>query len=291
MPSEEPNSSEGRPANDMLSLQREANEKLVLAGLRADEDAETALVAQRRAEADAGELRKRGEELDATAQFRERLIGIIGHDLRNPLNTIVVGSALLIARGRLTEEDAGLALRIVNSGQRMARMISQLVAFTRARLGGGFELTLAPTNLGDVCRDIADELRVSSPVEIRQTSEGRLDGNWDADRLAQALSNIAGNAVDYAAPSTPVLIHARGEVDAVVAEITNQGACIAAEVLPVIFEAFCRADRPARSNSEHLGLGLYIAHEIVKSHGGTLNVRSSDGSTTFTLRLPRLAIL
>lgn len=221
------------------------------------------------------------------AEFRERFIGIVGHDLRTPLNTIVMAACSQLSRGRLTNDDARFANRIVTSGNRMARMIGQLVEFTRARLGGGFNLKLEPTDLGKVCNDIAEELRIGASAEIRQTAEGDVRGTWDMDRLAEALSNVAGNATEHAAPGTPVLIHAQGEWDAVVVEITNQGTCIPPNVLPVIFKAFRRAEVNARSSSGHLGLGLYIAYEVVRSHGGTLDVRSSDGSTTFTFRLPR----
>jgi signal transduction histidine kinase len=288
VPPENPERPDDGSANgdDLLWLQREANEKLVLAGIRAHEELDDALGAQRRAEEDTSERRVREEELLATAEFRERMIGIIGHDLRNPLSTIVMACGLLIAHGDLTEADARLADRIVNSARRMTRMIGQLVEFTRARLGGGFELNLAPSNLGDVCRNIAEELRISSSAEIRETIEGNLGGTWDADRLAEVVSNIAANAVDHATPGTPVLIHAHDDGGAVVAEITNQGACIPPDLLPVIFKAFRGEVKP---NTGHLGLGLYIASEIVRSHSGTLDVRSSDGTTTFRLRLPRVS--
>jgi signal transduction histidine kinase len=222
------------------------------------------------------------------AEFREKFIGIIGHDLRNPLNTIVMAAGCQLAHGSLTDEDARFANRIVTSAHRMARMIGQLVDFTRARLGGGFDLKLEPTDLGEVCRDIVDELSVGASAEFRQTAEGDVSGTWDNDRLAEALSNIAGNAVDHSAPGTPILIHVRGESEAVVVEITNQGACIPPAILPVIFKAFRRAKANAHIPSNgHLGLGLYIASEVVRSHGGKLDVRSSDGSTTFTMWLPR----
>ena len=279
----------GSHHDELLRLQREANQMLLLAGIRAQEDVDDAVDARRRAETETSALRSSTEELRVTAEFRELLIGILGHDLRNPLNTVVMASGLLLARGELGEQDARLVNRIVTSGQRMARMISQLASFTRARLGGGFELRLAPSDLGDICRDIAEELRISSSVEIRQTIEGDLRGTWDADRLAEVISNIAGNAVDHAAPGTPVLIHAHDEAggEAVIAEITNEGPCIPADVLPVIFKAFRRAEANASADTGHLGLGLYVACQIVRSHGGSLDVRSSDGTTTFTVRLPR----
>lgn len=276
-----------RRSGSLLQLQREANEKLVLAAIQAEEEVEHARGAQSRAQAEASALRASEEELRATAAFRERLIGIIGHDLRNPLTAIVMSGQLLIAHGALNETDTRLVNRIVTSGQRMGRMIAQLVEFTRVRLGGGFNLTLAPGNLGDICRNIADELRISSSAEIEHTVEGDLSGTWDVDRLAQVISNIAGNAVSHARPRTAVLIHARGDGEAVVVEITNQGVCIPPNVLPVIFQAFQRAEVNPDPNTEHLGLGLYIASEIVRAHRGTLTVQSADETTTFVMRLPR----
>jgi len=116
--------------------------------------------------------------------------------------------------------------------------------------------------------------------------EGDLTGTWDEDRLAEVLSNLVGNAIEYARPETAVLVKAYAEGAAVVAEIVNQGDPIPADVLPFIFQPFRRARRePSRTGN--LGLGLYIAHEIALAHGGTLNADSTDGRTTFVIRLPR----
>jgi signal transduction histidine kinase len=279
---------------ELLRLQLEANEKLLLAAIRAHEAVDDALRAQLRAEAEATQSRAREEELKATAEFRERLIGIIGHDLRNPLSAIVMSSALLSQRGALAPDDARLAKRIAVSGDRMTRMIGQLVDFTRARLGGGFKLRLAAVDLGEICGEIVDELRLSSSAELRVKTEGQLVGTWDADRLARALSNIAGNAVDHAIPGTPIVLDARDDGNAVAVSVTNEGAPIAPEQLSQIFAAFRQAgtgdgDGDGRGGRDgHLGLGLYIASEIVRVHGGTLSVRSEGGATTFTMRLPRV---
>jgi len=257
----------------ILRDQREANENLILAALRASEDADT--------------LRDRAEQLRSVAEFRERLIGIVGHDLRNPLNTMLMASGLLLAHGALGDADSRLVSRIVNSGERMARMINQLLEFTRARLGGGFPLMLARTDLGDICRNIVDELRLSASAEIRLDVAGDLTGTWDADRLAEVVSNLTANAIDHAAAGTTVAIDVHADGIAVVAAITNHGVCIPEDELPVIFEVFRSGDGTART-AGHLGLGLYISSEVVRSHGGTLSVRSSDGTTTFTMRLPRV---
>ena len=270
-----------------LRLQREVNERLVLAALQSQEDADDAARGRLRAEKETDESRAREEELRATAELRERLIGIIGHDLRDPLNMITMACGLLIGHGRLSAEDGRLVNRMVNTSQRMSRMIGQLVEFTRSRLGGGFKLARVASDLGDICHDVADELRVGTKIEIIQTSEGDLAGVWDADRLVEALLNVASNAVEHASPGTAVSIRASEEADGVLVEVTNHGACIPEDVLPYIFNAFRSAEQRATSKSGHLGLGLYIACELVRAHGGSLRVQSHDGATTFSMRLPR----
>lgn len=272
-----------------IKQQRDANERLVLGALRAAEDMDDAIASQRVAQEETSDLRVREGELLATAEFRERLIGIVSHDLRTPLNTIVMASGLLIAHGDLNERDARLVNRTLNSGRRMVRIIAELVEFTRARLGGGFELALLPSDLGEICQDVADELRTVSLVEIYQTNDGSLDGSWDSDRLAQAISNIVGNAVDHAERGSAVQIHVRGDQDSVVASISNKGPCIPPEILPEIFTAFHRGAGKDDKSGEHLGLGLYIAAEVFRAHGGNVTVHSSDNTTTFVVRLPRVA--
>ena len=271
-----------------LRHQREANEKLVVAALQAQEDAEEAVSARHRAEQDAGELRAREEALRQTAEFRERLLGIVGHDLRDPLNMIVMAAGLLIAHGNLTEEDRRLVDRLVQTGERMGRMIGQLVEFTRAGLGGGFDLVRTQCDLGDLCHDIAEELRIASRVRVIEAIEGDLRGAWDADRLVEAISNVAGNASEHAAAGTAVVIRARAAGDMCIVEVVNEGACIPPELLPVIFKAFRGTETGTPSKKRHLGLGLYIACEIVRAHGGSIHVESAAGKTMFAIRVPRL---
>lgn len=274
-----------RAVQEQLRLQREANEQLLLAGLKAVEEVDVALVEKRRAEDESIEAKLRENELRATAQFRERLLGIVGHDLRNPLNSMVMAAGLLIARGGLSDEDARLASRIVQSGQRMTRIISQLVEFTRERLGGGVDLHLTHADLGDVVREVVEELRVASLVSILFSVEGDVSGQWDVDRLSEAFSNIVGNAVDHASPRTSVVVSVYAQGDVVVADVSNQGEPIPPDALPVIFNAFRQGE--VNSRAGHLGLGLYIASQVVRSHGGLIEARSADGTTMFSVRLPR----
>jgi signal transduction histidine kinase len=234
---------------------------------------------RKRAESRLADSLNREREL---AEFREMFIGMLGHDLRNPVASIVMSAAALLQRDELSEKNAEKAAIIIRGGQRMQRMITQLLEFTRARLGGGFPLEPKPVDLREVCRNVVEEFEASIEMEM----EGDLTGTWDEDRLAEVLSNLVGNAIEYARPETAVLVKAYAEGAAVVAEIVNQGDPIPADVLPFIFQPFRRARRePSRTGN--LGLGLYIAHEIALAHGGTLNADSTDGRTTFVIRLPR----
>ena len=263
-------------ADTVLVDQREANEKMVLATLRAQELTDAADVATEHAETSARNLR-------SVAEFREMFIGILGHDLRNPLAAIVMSAGLLLRRGRLDEQDAKTASRIIRSTQRMTRMITQLLDLTRARLGGGLPIEVKPTDLRDVCRNVVEEF--GSIIELK--AEGDLNGTWDHDRLAEALSNLAGNAIEYAASGTAVVMWVTVDGEEVVVAVSNQGEAIRAEVLPHIFEPFRRGRQREKSANHNLGLGLYIARQIVLSHGGTLEAHSQGGTTTFTMRLPR----
>jgi signal transduction histidine kinase len=236
---------------------------------------------RKRAETQVADSLSREREL---AEFRELFIGILGHDLRNPLTAIVMSAAGLLRHDELDQKDAEKAATIIRGGQRMQRMIDQLLDFTRARLGGGFPVEAKPADLREVCRNVVDEFEAGIELE----AEGDLTGTWDPDRLAQALSNIAGNALEHAAPGTPVVVKARAEGLEVVVEVSNEGEPIPADVLPFIFEPFRRA-RPGRSTAGNLGLGLYIAKQIVSSGSGSLVAYSTDGKTTFSMRLPRQA--
>ena len=260
----------------LLVDQREANAQMVSAAIHAQEMADAADAAMERAEESTRELRR-------VAEFRELFMGILGHDLRNPLAAIITSAAALLRRGHLDENDAKKAALIIRSGQRMSRMISQMLDFTRARLGGGFPLELEPTDLGDVCRSVVEEFETTIHLEV----EGDVTGTWDHDRLVEVLSNLAGNAIEHAARGTVVRIKAHADETKVIVEVSNQGDDIPANVHPFIFEPFHRAKQHEKSATGNLGLGLYIAREIVVSHGGTLEARSAGGTTTFVMCLPR----
>jgi phosphoserine phosphatase RsbU/P len=235
---------------------------------------------------------KREEAQRQTALFREQFLGILGHDLRNPLQAIAGNAGLLLRYGGLTEPQRKAINRISISADRMSRMINDLLDFTRSRLGGGYPVTRARMNLHDVLRQVVEELEVAHPQRRFELSlSGNGWGDWDADRIAQAASNLVGNAVQYSPEETPVEVSARDEGDGVCVQVHNLGLPIPADRLPHIFDPFVRGLEGSRNLARMgLGLGLYITHEIVRAHGGSLRVTSTEADgTRFWMKLPRYA--
>lgn len=232
---------------------------------------------------------KREESARQTAVFREQFLGILGHDLRNPLQAISGNAALLLRYGGLSDPQRKAVHRISSSSDRMARMINDLLDFTRTRLGGGYALQRAEVDLHDVLRQVVEELEVAHPQRafaLEVAGSGR--GEWDAGRIAQAASNLVGNAVQYSPADSVVRVRARDEGGAVRVEILNGGEPIPEDRLVHIFDPFVRGGTESSRSRSGLGLGLYITSEIVKAHGGTLQVSSSrEAGTCFGMLLPR----
>jgi signal transduction histidine kinase len=211
--------------------------------------------------------------------------------LRNPLSAIALAVSVLLQRG-LDARQARHALRIQRSAERATRMIRDLLDFTRARQGAGIPVYPKPVDLHEVVHAVVDEVHAAAPerrIDAEYTGSGA--GTWDPDRLAQVLSNLMGNALQYSPPDTGVRVVSRGEESGVVLEVHNQGAPIPPERQPRIFEPLERGvEQPEDRSGRSIGLGLYIVRSIVHAHGGSVEVRSTAGEgTTFTVRLPRHA--
>jgi PAS domain S-box-containing protein len=231
-------------------------------------------------------------ELRRAAEFRERFLGIVSHDLRNPLNAILLSANVLMRSDELPPRHLKSVRRIVTSAERMARMIGELLDFTRGRLGGGIPVSPRPTNLRHLCRHVLEELEAGHPGrELLLDARGDFQGAWDPDRLAQVLGNLGKNALDYSPERTPVRFTLRDEGDTVVVEVNNGGAPIPPARLAAIFEPFRRGVEESPHPASGLGLGLFIVEQIIRGHGGTISVRSNqEEGTTFTVRLPRFAL-
>ena len=235
--------------------------------------------------------RKRAEAArQEEVAYRDHFVAILSHDLRNPIGAIAFSAARLL-QGEELESTRGRALRRISAAAgRIAHLIDELLDLTRTRLGGGLPVHPAPTDLWAVCRDVLDELEgrhAASTIEL--DVRGDSQGVWDRQRLAQLVSNLVGNALDYSAPGEPVRVTVRGEADPVILDIHNRGPVIPAGDIPTLFEPFRRGTQRGREHGGRgLGLGLYIAGQIAEAHGGSIHVASSaEKGTNFTVRLPR----
>lgn len=229
--------------------------------------------------------------LDETAEFRERLIGIVSHDLRNPISAILLGASSLLRREGLDEKATRTALRIQTSAERASRMIRDLLDYTQARLGGGIHVERGPMDLHAVVRQVVEELEIAHPertLEVRH--EGNAQGEWDVDRLAQVVSNLLSNALHYSPEGTPVSVRTQGGAQEVTLAIHNEGPPIPIAQQANIFQPMQRASSDTNSANRSVGLGLYIVKHLVQAHGGSIQVESAETKgTTFTVRLPRRA--
>ena len=227
--------------------------------------------------------------LGEIGEFREQLIGIIGHDLRNPLSTIQMGAHLLLQRTGLGEVETEVASRIARSAALAARLIDQLLDLTRSRLGGGITIDPKRVDMLDVCRQVIGEMEISHPDRpLRVAVRGDLIGTWDRDRIYQALSNLVGNAVQHGEPRSAIDLRIDGGEAEILIEVASRGQPIPPEMLPFIFDAFRKRRAVHQTQPQGLGLGLFIAQEIARAHGGSIAATSSESEgTTFSVRLPR----
>lgn len=226
------------------------------------------------------------DELARALKLSETFSAIVGHDLRNPLFAII--NTAESGLRRIADQQALRKFnRIVSSGRRMNRMIDQLLDFTRVRLAGRMPVAPALTDAAAVFEDAIEEITTERPESrIELVREGDSAGVWDADRLAQLASNLIGNAVRHGTPGGAVRVFLDGrDPRRLVCAIRNPGH-VPPGLVPHVFDPFRRGDD--RHSAEGLGLGLYIAQQIVAAHGGTIDLRSTvEEGTTVSFTLPR----
>jgi signal transduction histidine kinase len=235
--------------------------------------------------------RQRAEQ--ARSVFGEQLLAIVGHELRSPLSAITLAALSLQQRPPVTELQQR-ALGVIQRGaDRMARLLQQVMDFAWARLGAGCALDRAPADLDEIARDVVAELQLlNAGGTFHLHTSGSSAGCWDRLKLAEVLSNLLSNAVQYGRPGRPISVGIQGAGDHVDLTVHNEGPPIPPELLPTIFDPFRRgasaAPVPGRKRASNLGLGLYIVREIVTAHGGTIDVTSTaQEGTTFAVHLPR----
>lgn len=223
-------------------------------------------------------------------EVRERFISILGHDLRNPLSSIVLASAGIAAVPCTHAKHASNASLIQRSAERMQRMIGDVMDFAQAHLGEGIPAKPVACDISALAIEAAHELQVAHPGrDIRVDTSGDLRGYWDRDRVIQALSNLIGNAIQHGVDPIRVIVEEQPDRLAVVTRVTNAGPAIDAAHLTQLFQPFGphRDDGPRRSG---LGLGLFIVQQIAMAHGAVCTVTSADGVTSFEIIWPRVPV-
>jgi signal transduction histidine kinase len=222
---------------------------------------------------------------------KEMFLAILGHDLRTPIGAVMTSARFMLDTEELPEPHKTLTARIVSASTRMNRMVGALLDFTRSRLGGGIPIAPSQINIGKVVHDVVDEISAAHPGRIiKVDARGSLTGRWDCERISQVLSNLIVNALEHGGERTVVNVTVHGNANEVSVAIHNRGPAIPDEDLDGIFNAMKRqtSDTTTTGPSANLGLGLYIADQIVQAHKGRIDVDSSDErGTTFTVHLPR----
>jgi signal transduction histidine kinase len=224
---------------------------------------------------------------------KEMFLAILGHDLRTPIGAVMTSAKFMLETKELAEPHLTLTSRIVSSATRMNQMVGALLDFTRSRLGGGIPISPAKMNLGKVVHDVVEEISAAHPGRtIEVNARGALKGEWDCARMSQVLTNLIGNALEHGSDRTAVTVDVHGDEKDVSIAIHNRGAAIPEDQLDGIFNAMKRQGmaETGKGPSGNLGLGLYIADQIVHAHKGRIDVESSEErGTTFTVHLPRSA--
>ena len=234
-------------------------------------------------------------------ESRQMFLAILSHDLRNPLSTIRT-AAYLVTMDKADRATADAISMINRSTDEMMRLISDLIDFSSSGLGSAMPLHREPVDLHVLCGEVVDSFRTIHPGRtLSLHSEGDVDGVWDAGRIRQVVSNLLGNAIQHGSPDSPITLSltpgrlpsagATPGASMVVLSVHNNGAAIPPDLLPTLFDPLKRYashESAAQRRPGSIGLGLYIAREIVEAKGGTVTVSSTEEhGTTFTVRLPR----
>jgi len=222
---------------------------------------------------------------------RKTVLGVLGHDLRTPLGAVTLGADLLKQTEELGSKGKRIIAQISTSVQSANEMVNDLLDLARCNLGTGIPVRLEPTDLTTVCQSVVDELSTAHPeAQVAFTHKGKITGQYDPSRMAQVFSNLIGNAARHGNSSHPIHVKLESEGATACFCVQNHGEPIPASVLPTLFDPegrYSRSPEVAPGASSGLGLGLFIAAQIVEGHGGTIEVESTrEQGTTFRVILP-----
>lgn len=269
-------------AQDRHKYERE----LLLERRRAEGLAAERAAAQRDLEHAQEETSRARAAAEDRALFAEQMMGIVSHDLRNPLSTILLSTTVL-AHGAGSPQQKKVVTRISNAAERATRLIGDLLDFTQARLGRGLAVNPRPIDLHATVANAVAELAAAFPQRaLRHEAQGEGACEADADRLTQLIGNLVGNAIAYGAPDAPVLVRSCTAPGEWSLSVHNEGEPIAPHLVPKLFEPMVRGEQAPGAGG--VGLGLFIVNEIARAHGGRMEVASSrEAGTTFRAVFPR----
>ena len=215
------------------------------------------------------------------------MLGLVGHDLRNPLNTVVMAASLIRSRAK-TEAEVRLVDRVVHAADRLTRMITELLDFTACRLGGQVELMRDPGDLallvGETVAELATARKTTVALDLGETREHA----WDAARIEQVVANLVLNAILHGKPPVRVKLRESEDRRASILEIHDAGGALDPAERDHLF-APTRKRLSTTREAGSLGLGLYVTERIVQACGGRIDLRSTpDEGTVFTVELPHV---
>jgi sigma-B regulation protein RsbU (phosphoserine phosphatase) len=230
-------------------------------------------------------LQQARADAEDRALFAEQLVGMVSHDIRNPLSVIHM-SAVLLQRGVAPAQQQAVVARVTRAVQRVQHLVGDLLDFTQARLGGGLTVKRVPVDLHQAIADNVAELGVAFPdCVLRHERAGEAACVADADRIVQAIGNLVANAATHGDRTQPITVRSEGDGEAFRVSVRNQGRPIPPDLLRNLFEPMVRG--AAAGSSQGVGLGLYIVRAIARAHGGEVVVTSTaEEGTCFTLHLP-----
>jgi len=228
---------------------------------------------------------------EAIILSQDIFLGVLGHDLRDPLNAIGVGAQLLAQASEKDSRSAKLGSQMYTSVLRMNKMVDNLLNFTQSRIGGGLQIFATDIDLASISADVVAEYQLSNPNRIINNQvDGDCAGRWDAGRLSQIYQNLISNALQYGSVESAINVATKDCGDHVVLTVQNDGVPIPLQNQYQIFDLMHRvsSDDVERNLKKNLGLGLYIVREIVTAHHGGISVSSTEGKgTIFRVQLPK----
>jgi len=224
---------------------------------------------------------------------RDIILGVLAHDLRNPLHAALISTQYLLRAKDLGDKSTKAAVRVLRSVTRMEELINDLLDYAQTRLGGGLPLNFVHCDMAILCGDVVDEIEAAYPGRSVQSAlPVACDGDWDASRIKQMIANLLANAMHHGSMDGPISLTVEAETAQVVIAIHNVGTPISPALQATLFRPVYvekhRHQDGLNHGSSGLGLGLYIANQIATAHGGDIGLTSGvDEGTTFKIRLPR----